>query len=36
VPPGTLRNSGKFRLPGDELPEMIAAELILEHLIRCR
>jgi hypothetical protein len=36
VPPATLRDPGKRRLSGDELPEQIAAEMILEHLLRCR
>jgi hypothetical protein len=35
VPPGVLRDLGKRRLPGDELGEKIAAEKILEHLLRC-
>lgn len=36
VPPGILRDLGKRRLPGDGLAEKIAAEAILEHLLRCR
>jgi hypothetical protein len=35
VPPGILRDLGRRRLPDDELAERIAAEAILEHLIRC-
>lgn len=35
VPRGTLASLGKRRLPGDELPEKIVAETILEHLERC-
>ena len=32
VPPGVLRDLGKRRLPGDDLPEKMAAEKILAHL----
>ena len=35
VPPGTLRDLGKRRLPVDELAEKIVAEAILEHLQLC-
>jgi hypothetical protein len=34
VPPGIFRDMGKHRLPGDDLPERIAAEKILAHLER--
>jgi hypothetical protein len=34
VPPGIFRDMGKRRLPGDDLPEKIAAEKILAHLER--
>jgi hypothetical protein len=34
VPPGIFRDLGKRRLPGDDLPEKIAAEKILAHLER--
>jgi hypothetical protein len=36
VPPAVWRDMGKRRLPADELAEKIAAEKILEHLLRCR
>jgi len=36
VPAGTWRDLGRRRLPGDDLPEKIAAGLIVEHLIRSR
>lgn len=32
IPRGILRDMAKPRLPGDALPEKIAAEKILEHL----
>ena len=35
VPPRTLRDVAKRRLPGDELAEKFVAEKILEHLVRC-
>jgi hypothetical protein len=34
VPPGIFRDLGKRRLPGNDLPEKIAAEKILAHLER--
>ena len=32
VPPAIFRDMGKRRLPGDDLPEKMAAEKILAHL----
>ena len=32
VPPATFRDMGKRRVPGDDLPEKMAAEKILAHL----
>ena len=34
VPAGILRELGKRRLPGDDWPERVIAEAILEHLER--
>jgi hypothetical protein len=31
-----LRDLGRRKLPSDELPETIVAEMIVEHLLRCR
>jgi hypothetical protein len=36
LPPTTLRDLGKRRLPGDELPEAIAAKITLDPLLQCR
>ena len=32
VPPAIFRDMGKRRVPGDDLPEKMAAEKILAHL----
>lgn len=35
VPPGTLRDLAKRRLPGDDMAEIAVAEKLLEHLELC-
>jgi hypothetical protein len=35
VPSGILRDLGRRHLPGDELAEKIAAEVIVAHLEQC-